>query len=67
MKSQKSYRPWQTVPASGQYAVYLRGRRIAGAQVTCVEGETFRPMPFKGGSYRLSDPTRHRVRTAARR
>jgi hypothetical protein len=37
------YRPGETVPASGQYAVVDRNGRYLGVEVTCVRGEPFPP------------------------
>jgi hypothetical protein len=37
------YRPGDTAPSSGQYAVVNRNGQYLGREVTCVEGETFPP------------------------
>jgi hypothetical protein len=38
-----SYRPGETVPVSGQYAVVDRNGQYLGVEVTCVKGEPFPP------------------------
>ncbi len=55
------YRPGETVPQSGQYAVVNRHGQYLGREVTCVRGERFPPTRTQAEyGYVLRDATVHR-------
>ena len=59
MANQKTYKPGEKAPDSGQYErIGQRGGRT-GAEVTTVKGEPLPPTPEKGQKYRISDKTKH--------
>lgn len=55
------YRPGQTVPVSGQYAVVNTYGTRLGREVTCVRGESFPPTRHGTTEYGyiLADATTH--------
>ena len=55
------YRPGQTVPVSGQYAVVTASGQSVGREVTCVRGESFPPTRHGTSEYGyvLVDATTH--------
>jgi hypothetical protein len=57
--SNRTYRPGQIVPTSGQYAVVNYVGSYAGREVTCVRGEPFPPTRAGEYGYRLRDRTVH--------
>lgn len=59
MAKEKSFRPSQTAPRSGQYEmVGPRGGRT-GIERTVVKNELLPPSPESGQKYVLTDPTKH--------
>lgn len=58
--TRRSYRPGETVPVSGQYALINPLGHNTGREVTCVKGEVFPPAPVAGCTYVLADRTKHR-------
>lgn len=55
MASEKTYRPGEKVPCSGQYGVYNPLGEYQGYEVTAVKGEPFPPSPKPHWHYRLHD------------
>lgn len=53
------YEPGQKVPISGQYNIVDSNGNMTKYQVTCVLGEHFPPLKFKGYTFVLTDPTIH--------
>jgi len=53
------YKPGQTCPRSGQYAIVLCSTgRDTGEEATVVKGEPFPPTSKPGLCYKLVDPTK---------
>jgi hypothetical protein len=57
--SNKTVRPGQTVPRSGQYEIQGARGGNTGKERTMVRGETVPPTPKSGQSFKLVDPTRN--------
>ena len=56
----KTYKPGETTPKSGQYEVIgPRGGR-QGHEITGVQGKTLPPTQKPGQGYLLTDPTKHK-------
>lgn len=53
------FRPGQTAPTSGQYALLGPRGGNTGREVTVVKGEPLPPSPKAGMKFVLVDPTRH--------
>ena len=56
----KNIKPGKDVPRSGQYKVVGPRGGETGQEVTLVKGKTPPPTKTPGGSYRLTDPTKHK-------
>jgi hypothetical protein len=56
----KSFKPGQTAPRSGQYAVIGPRGGKTGAEVTVTKGEPLPPAPKSGMTFILTDPTKHK-------
>ena len=61
---ERTYRPGETCPRSGQYAIVDAQGKALGPERTVVRDMPFPPTPQRGQGYRLVDPTR-RDATAA--
>ena len=55
----KTFRPGETAPVSGQYAVLGSRGGETGKEITLGKGKTF-PPPQVGAKYRLSDRTKNK-------
>ncbi|TVV41853.1 hypothetical protein FOT50_17840 [Thalassolituus sp. C2-1] len=55
----KSYKPGQTAPASGQYAILGPRGGDTGKERTVTRGEPMPPTPQSGQTYVLVDPTKN--------
>ena len=53
------FRPGQTAPTSGQYALLGPRGGNTGREFTVVKGEPLPPSPKPGMMFKLVDPTRH--------
>jgi hypothetical protein len=56
----KTYKPGETAPASGQYAIVGRRGGKTSVERTVVRGETLPPTPKSGQSYRIVDRTHNK-------
>ena len=56
----KNIKPGQDAPRSGQYKVVGPRGGETGAEVTLVKGKPAPPTHSPGGSYKLTDPTKHK-------
>ncbi|MGE0199545.1 MAG: hypothetical protein AB7P76_01110 [Candidatus Melainabacteria bacterium] len=56
----KTYKPGQEVPKSGQYGVYGPKGGYQGHEVTATKGEPFCPTQKPGQQFKLHDPTKHK-------
>ncbi|MEW5926994.1 MAG: YjzC family protein [Gemmatimonadota bacterium] len=56
---EKSYRPGQTAPRSGQYTIVGPRGGDTGRERTVVRGEPLPPTPKPGQKFVLVDPTKH--------
>ena len=59
MARNRSTKPGQKAPASGQYQ-QIGPRGGKGKEVTVVKGEPLPPTPSKGTTYKLVDPTKNK-------
>ena len=55
----KTYKPGQTAPKSGQYALVGPRGGDTGKERTVTKGEPLPPTPKSGMGYELVDPTKH--------
>jgi len=59
MPKQKTQKPGQIVPVSGQYGIVGPRGGQTGKEVTVVKGEPFPPTPESGQGFTLVDKTIH--------
>ena len=57
--AEKTYKPGEKAPASGQYT-QVGPRGGIGREVTVVKGEPLPPTTSKGGNYRLTDRSKNK-------
>jgi hypothetical protein len=55
-----TYKPGQTVRASGLYTILDRKGAAIGEERTCVKGEVFPPTPEPGYMYQLAQRAQHK-------
>ena len=56
----KTYKPGQTAPASGQYAIVGPRGGKSTVERTVVKGETLPPTPKAGQTYTMADRTNNK-------
>ena len=61
---ERTYRPGEICPRSGQYAIVDAGGKALGPERTVVREVPFPPTPQRGQGYRLVDPTQGDATTA---
>jgi hypothetical protein len=60
MPDDRTYKPGQTAPRSGQYRMEGPRGGSVGVERTVTKGEPLPPTEKAGQRYRLVDPTKHR-------
>ena len=55
MGTEKTFKPGETAPRSGQYR-----NTVTRREATVVKNEPFPPTPGKNQKYKLVDPTKHK-------